>query len=74
MIRERIEYADRRYGPFASTHEALGVALEEWHELIGAIRSNDLQAIRHEALDVAAVLVRLAIACDDDSIANRSSK
>lgn len=51
--------ADKRYGQFASTHEALGVASEEWDELRDAIRANDMDAIRHEALDLAAVLVRL---------------
>ena len=56
----RMATAHSRYGDFASTHEALGVALEEWTELIAAIHANDLEAIRHEALDLAAVLVRLA--------------
>lgn len=51
----RIGAATERYGPFASTHEALGVASEEWDELREAIRSNDLDAIRSEALDLAAV-------------------
>lgn len=55
----RIAAADKRYGAFASTHEALGVASEEWDELRDAIRANDMDAIRHEALDLAAVLVRL---------------
>lgn len=55
----RILTADARYGNFASAHEALGVASEEWDELRDAIRANNLEAIRHEALDMAAVLVRL---------------
>jgi NTP pyrophosphatase (non-canonical NTP hydrolase) len=57
---ERIIAADKRYGPFASTHEALGVALEEWDELREAVRANNLDAVRAEALDLAAVLIRLA--------------
>jgi NTP pyrophosphatase (non-canonical NTP hydrolase) len=56
----RIEAANDRYGAFASTHEALGVALEEWDELREAVRANDLEAVRAEALDLAAVLIRLA--------------
>jgi NTP pyrophosphatase (non-canonical NTP hydrolase) len=60
----RCESAQRRYGDLASTHEALGVALEEWDELRDAIRSNNIIAIRNEALDLAAVLVRLAEHCD----------
>jgi NTP pyrophosphatase (non-canonical NTP hydrolase) len=55
--------AQARFGAMASTHEAIGVALEEWTELLDAVRANDLQAIEHEAIDLAAVLIRLARAC-----------
>jgi NTP pyrophosphatase (non-canonical NTP hydrolase) len=55
----RVTDADDKYGNFASTHEALGVALEEWHELIDAIQANDGPSIEREALDLAAVLIRL---------------
>lgn len=55
----RMSDAERSYGPFASTHEALGVCLEEWTELLGAVHLNNLQAIQHEALDLAAALLRL---------------
>jgi hypothetical protein len=43
---QRISAADRRYGPFSSTHEALGVCSEEWLELQVAIKSNDFEAIQ----------------------------
>jgi hypothetical protein len=56
----RIDRADQRYGPLASTHEGLGVALEEWEELKDAIRANALASVEQECLDLAAVLVRLA--------------
>lgn len=59
-IEKRIAVAQQRYGAFASTHEALGVALEEWDELRMAIQRNDLRSVRHESLDLAAVLIRLA--------------
>lgn len=52
--------ADDRYGNFASTHEALGVALEEWTELVEAVRSNDMVKIHAECIDLAAVCLRLA--------------
>lgn len=65
MLTERVRRANERYGPIASTHEALGVALEEWDELREALRSNNLIAIRNEAVDLAAVLMRLASACQD---------
>lgn len=63
---KRVEAAEVRYGQFASTHEALGVAVEEFDELRDAIHANDLVATRDEALDVAAVMLRLASACDDE--------
>jgi hypothetical protein len=55
----RIDAADNLYGDFASTHEALGVASEEWDEFKAAIQANDLAAIKAEALDTAAALIRL---------------
>jgi NTP pyrophosphatase (non-canonical NTP hydrolase) len=59
-LAKRIKAADARYGNFTSVHEALGVAVEEWDELRRAIHSNGLGAVREEALDLAAVLIRLA--------------
>lgn len=56
----KADQAEAWYGPFASTHEALGVALEEWDELRAAIHANNLQATQAECIDLAAVLVRLA--------------
>jgi len=74
-IEYRIINAQSRYGPFASTHEALGVACEEWHELIEAIRSNNIDEIQHECLDLAAVLIRLARTLrDSEDTRNRSVK
>lgn len=70
----RIGVAEARYGPFASTHEALGVASEEWDELRDAIRSNVLSDIRRECLDLAAVLIRLADGVDSPALADRSRK
>ena len=66
-IEARIEAATKRYGAFASTHEALGVACEEWDELRDAIRSNKLESVRYECLDLAAVLIRLARAVRGDA-------
>jgi hypothetical protein len=73
LLRQRIAAAQARYGPFASTHEALGVAVEEWDEFRDAIRSNDLAAVQHECLDLAAVLIRLADAlATNDALRARS--
>lgn len=59
LLKTRMEEQDKRYGPFASTQEALGVCLEEWDELRAAIHSNDLDAVQKECLDLAAPLLRL---------------
>ena len=59
-LEDRISAAQSRYGPFASTHEAMGVALEEWDELRAAVQMNKLESVRWECLDLAAVLIRLA--------------
>ncbi len=59
-IYSRIDSAEQRYGDFTSTHEAMGVALEEWDELREAVRTNDLARVESECLDLAAVLIRMA--------------
>lgn len=78
LIREietRMERAERRYGPFASTHEGLGVASEEWDELKDAIRANALASVEQECLDLAAVLIRMAVMIRASGYAhNRSIK
>lgn len=75
MLNERIAAAEHRYGPFTSTHEALGVALEEWDELRAAIQANDQPAIEAECADLAAVLIRLArLMRDHDYQHKRSTK
>lgn len=74
-IEQRIEAADKRYGAFASTHEALGVAVEEWDEFREAVRSNLMTSVEHECLDLSAVLIRLARGIRKSTdIKNRSIK
>lgn len=71
----RMERAQIRYGNFASTHEALGVALEEWDELRAVVQANAIGSVREEALDLAAVLIRLAHQCrTSSSLRERSIK
>jgi NTP pyrophosphatase (non-canonical NTP hydrolase) len=62
-ISETILVSCERYGEYTSSHEALGVLEEELLELKEAIRENDLEAIRAEAIDIAAVATRLARIC-----------
>lgn len=73
-LNDRIAAADARYGPFASTHEALGVGLEEWSEFCDAVHENDLPAAAREALDLAAVLIRFAGQWRDPELQRRSVK
>jgi NTP pyrophosphatase (non-canonical NTP hydrolase) len=58
--------AQARYGDFASAHEALGVACEEWDELREAVHQNNRHQIASESMDLAAVLLRLAEHCLHD--------
>ena len=73
-IADRMRRADERYGNFASTHEMLGVALEEWDELKDEVRQNDLENIAHECLDLAAVLIRFVDQIGDEAMMDRSVK
>lgn len=59
-LRQRAEKAEMRFGPFASSHEVMGVALEEWDEFRERIHKNDIAGAKSEALDLAAVLIRFA--------------
>ena len=73
-IEDEMDAAQRRYGPFTSTHEAYGVLAEEVAELLEAVRSNDAGSIAAEAVQVAAVAARLAEQCStgDRDFLNRS--
>jgi DNA-binding FadR family transcriptional regulator len=66
--------ASQRYGDFASSHEALGVLVEEHQELLEAIRANDIDRIRTEAIQVSAVALRIAHACEYGAFRARSVK
>lgn len=75
-LASRVKAADLRYGPFASTHEMLGVAYEEWTELCDEVRANRVFAVREECLDLAAVLLRFVhqMDCGNKSMMERSVK
>jgi hypothetical protein len=51
QVGKRIEKHGR--GAFVSNHEALGVMTEEYHELVGAVTSNDPMRVAEEMMDVA---------------------
>ena len=56
--------AQKQYGDFASMHEGYGVLAEEMAELLDAVRMRQSSlraaAIATEALDIAAVALRIA--------------
>jgi NTP pyrophosphatase (non-canonical NTP hydrolase) len=73
VLVDEIERAHRRYGYFTSTHEGYGVLVEEVSELLDAIRGNSGSAIEHEAIQVAAVAMRIAYSVSDDECKERSN-
>ena len=61
-IVDESEQAQAKYGSPASAHEALGVLMEEFDELKSAIHANKSASVEHEAIQVASVAYRLALA------------
>lgn len=53
-----------KYGPYASLHEAYAVLLEEVDELFQLVKQRradtDMTLVRDEAIDIAAVALRIA--------------
>jgi hypothetical protein len=45
------------FGCFVSSHEALGIVAEEYHELVDAVGSNRPEKVDHEMLDIAVAAV-----------------
>jgi len=64
-IQCEINSARAKYGPFTSTHEGLGVLMEEMKELVDAIHANDIESVCDESIQIAAVAYRLAGSCED---------
>lgn len=61
-VREEVERAEAKWPAMNSAHEALGVLMEEVRELTDHVDTNqqrrDLEAMRKEAIQVAAMAVR----------------
>lgn len=61
-IRAEFEQASNRYGAFNSAHEGYAVLLEEvdelWEEVKKSPKKRDMNAIRTEAIQVAAMALR----------------
>lgn len=60
--------ADRRFGPFASAHEAYGVLAEEVAEFFDEVKMKEhersMSRMRREAIQIAACALRIATWCD----------
>ncbi len=63
LVLHEARKAQDKYGPPSSSHESLGVLLEEFQELTSAIRGRSLAEVAKESIQVAAVALRLAAAC-----------
>lgn len=72
IVRDEIEQADAKYGVFRSSHEGLGVLIEEMDELREAVRSNSTESIRMEAMQVAGVALRIAYSMSEPDTIRRS--
>lgn len=68
-LHEHIKKAHGLYGAPTSSHESLGVLLEEFDELRQAIHANKRESIREEAIDIAAAAMRLALAIERAELA-----
>jgi len=55
----------RGVGTYASRHEIAGLIAEEYHELLEALKNNDMEEFKQELLDIA-VACLFGIACIDD--------
>ncbi len=64
---------DRIFGDFSSTHEAMGVAMEEWDEFRDAVRLNDKDEVQNECLDLVVPLLRLHKQLDESAALRKRS-
>ena len=64
LVKEQVETNQRNWEAYNSAHEAFGVLLEEVDELKAHVwtkqKNRDLDAMRRECFDVAAVAIRFA--------------
>ena len=60
-IHEEFDRATKRHGSFRSPHEGYAVLKEEVDEMWDAIKANDLDSARKEAIQVAAMALRFLV-------------
>lgn len=67
QVLDTLEWGNKKHGSeFASTHEAIAVLREEYLELEQEVFHGDRTRIREEALQVAAVAIKLVMHVDGD--------
>lgn len=65
QVLDTLEWGNKKHGSeFASTHEAIAVLREEYLELEQEVFHGDRTRIREEALQVAAVAIKLVMHVD----------
>ena len=70
---DEMEFADKKYGAFRSSHEGYGVLCEEvCKELLDAIHQNDRRQVMREAIQIAAVAIRIALSMTIPDVIERS--
>jgi hypothetical protein len=60
-VRRELYTSTEKYGTFRTTHEAFGVLREEVDEFWDACKANNLVEMEAEAIQVAAMAIRLII-------------
>lgn len=60
-VHEEIDRATKKYGPINSAHEAYGIIKEEIDEMWDEIKANDNDKARQEAVQAAAMCIRLLV-------------
>lgn len=59
QVHEKLQQrlSQKGHGCFASSHEALGIVTEEYHELVAAVGSNNPADVDAEMLDIAVAAI-----------------
>jgi len=61
LIISELNRATRKYGAFQTKHEGYGVIMEEFREFEEAIRGKDLENLKEETVQCAAMFLRFLV-------------
>ena len=61
LVLNEYDRATKKFGEFNSTHEGYAIIQEELDELWDAVKKNDIEDSRKEAIQVAAMAIRYLI-------------